>query len=154
MKRRASAHWTGPITAGKGTITSESGVLRDSPYSFTTRFQQEKGTNPEELIAAAHASCFTMAVSAALSKEGYTDITLDTEAVVGLEKQGDGWSVTSSELSLDAKVPGLDNERFQVLVEDAKANCPISKLLKVPITLRAAMDSSTPARAVEPTSVL
>ena len=133
--KRGSARYEGLGKDGRGHVSTESGVLSDQPYGFGTRFGDEKGTNPEELIAAAHAACFTMALSFALAKEGLTDGTLETSAKVTLEKDGDGFTVTRSDLSLDASVPGIDADKFASIAEDAKANCPISKLLKAEITL-------------------
>jgi osmotically inducible protein OsmC len=135
MKRTASARYEGLGKAGKGHVSTQSGVLADSPYGFNTRFEDEPGTNPEELIAAAHASCFTMALSFALAKAGHADGTLDTSCAVTLEKDGDGFTVTRSDLTLTASVPGIDADDFERIANDAKANCPISKLLKAEITL-------------------
>ena len=139
MKRTASARYEGLGKAGKGHVSTQSGVLADSPYGFNTRFEEEPGTNPEELIAAAHASCFTMALSFALAKAGHADGTLDTQAAITLEKDGDGFTVTRSDLTLTASVPGIDADDFERIANDAKANCPISKLLKAEITLTTAL---------------
>lgn len=133
--RTASARYDGLGKDGKGRVSLGSGVLKDQPYGFGTRFADESGTNPEELVAAAHASCFAMALSFALAKEGLADGTLETTARVKLEKEGDGFAVTRSDLSLDATVPGLDEARFREIAEGAKAGCPISKLLDAEITL-------------------
>src|SRR3954468_16533681 len=133
--RNASARYEGFGKTGKGHVSTDSGVLADTPYSFNTRFGDEKGTNPEELIAAAHASCFTMALSFALAKAGFDEGTLETKAAVKLEQGGDGFHVTRSDLTLTAQVPGISNEQFDALAAGAKANCPISKLLKAEITL-------------------
>jgi len=135
VKRSASARYDGLGKAGKGHISTESGVLSDNRYGFNTRFENEPGTNPEELIAAAHASCFTMALSFALAKAGYTDGTLETEAVVTLEPDGDSFTVTRSDLTLAATVPDIGADEFIKIASGAKANCPISKLLKAEITL-------------------
>ncbi|MBA16750.1 MAG: OsmC family peroxiredoxin [Sphingomonas sp.] len=135
MKRTATARYQGLGKDGKGWISTQSGVLDDSPYGFATRFENEPGTNPEELIAAAHAGCFTMALSFALAKAGLNDGTLETAAAVTLEKDGDGFTVTRSDLTLKASVPGIEPERFDAIAQEAKANCPISKLLKAEITL-------------------
>ena len=116
-------------------MSSGSGVLAEQPYSFGTRFGEEPGTNPEELVAAAHASCFTMALSFALAKEGFTEGTLSTTAKVKIEKDGDGFRVSRSDLTLEANVPGIDEERFGAAARGAEANCPISKLLDAEITL-------------------
>jgi len=133
--RTASARYEGFGKTGKGHVSSQSGVLDDTPYSFNTRFGDEKGTNPEELVAAAHASCFTMALSFALAGAGYTDGTLETQAAVKLEQDGQGFKVTRSDLTLKASVPGIDPDRFASIAAEAKANCPISKLLNAEITL-------------------
>jgi lipoyl-dependent peroxiredoxin len=135
MKRQASAQWQGDLKTGKGSLTTDSGVLSQTPYSFSTRFEGEKGTNPEELIAAAHAGCFTMALSAELGKAGLTAKSLRTTAAVSLEKNGGGWGVTESHLELVAQVPGASQEAFKQAAETAKANCPISKLLNARISL-------------------
>lgn len=133
--RTASARYEGLGKTGKGHVSTDSGVLSDTPYSFNTRFGDEKGTNPEELIAAAHASCFTMALSFALAGAGFSDGTLETKAAVQLEQDGQGFKVTRSDLTLTASVPGIDADKFAELAADAKANCPISKLLNAEITL-------------------
>jgi osmotically inducible protein OsmC len=135
MKRQATAQWQGDLKTGKGSLTTDSGVLSKTPYSFSTRFEGEKGTNPEELIAAAHAGCFTMALSAELGKAGLTAQSLRTTAAVSLEKNGGGWGVTESHLELVANVPGASQDAFKAAAETAKANCPISKLLNARITL-------------------
>jgi osmotically inducible protein OsmC len=133
--RTASARYVGFGKDGKGAVSTQSGVLSDQPYAFNTRFGEEPGTNPEELIAAAHASCFTMALSFALAKEGFSQGTLNTTAKVKLDKDGDGFKVSRSDLTLDATVAGIDPQRFAALAEEAKANCPISKLLNAEMTL-------------------
>ena len=133
--RTATARYDGFGKEGKGHISAPSGVLDDTPYGFNTRFENEKGTNPEELIAAAHASCFTMALSFALAKAGFNGDSLETTAAVKLEKDGDGFSVTRSDLTLKAVVPGISPDQFAELAAGAKANCPISKLLNAEITL-------------------
>ena len=133
--RTASARYEGFGKTGKGHVSTQSGVLDDTPYSFNTRFGDEKGTNPEELIAAAHASCFTMALSFALAGAGYSDGTLETEAAVKLEQDGAGFKVTRSDLTLKASVPDIDPDEFARIAGEAKANCPISKLLNAEITL-------------------
>ena len=135
-KRTASARYEGLGKSGQGSVSTQSGVLTDQKYGFGTRFEDEPGTNPEELIAAAHASCFTMALSFALAGEGYTDGTLDTKAAVTLEKDGDGFKVTRSDLELKANVPGIDPADFDRIAHGAKEGCPISKLLDAEITLR------------------
>jgi osmotically inducible protein OsmC len=133
--RNASARYDGFGKTGKGHVSTDSGVLADTPYSFNTRFGDEKGTNPEELIAAAHASCFTMALSFGLAGAGYTEGTLETKAAVKLEQDGAGFKVTHSDLTLTASVPGIDPEQFASLAADAEKNCPISKVLNAEITL-------------------
>ena len=134
-KRTAIARYEGFGKDGKGWSSTQSTVLQDSPYSCTTRFEDEPGTNPEELIAAAHAGCFTMALSFALARAGFSTGKLETKAAVTLDKDGDGFSITRSDLTLDAEVPEIDAERFRELAEAAKANCPVSKLLKAEVTL-------------------
>lgn len=134
--RTATARYEGLGKDGRGQVSTQSGVLEATPYSFHTRFEDGKGTNPEELIAAAHASCFTMALSFALAGAGFTDGTLDTKAAVTLDKDGDGFKVTRSDLELTASVPGITPEQFEELAAGAKAGCPISKLLNAEITLK------------------
>jgi len=133
--RTATAHYEGLGKTGKGRVSTQSGVLSDQPYDFTTRFGEEPGTNPEELVAAAHASCFTMALSFALAGAGYEDGTLDTKAAVTLEKDGAGFKVSKSALTLTASVPGIAPAEFERIAAEAKANCPISKLFNAEITL-------------------
>ena len=135
MKRSASAKYEGFGKDGKGHISTQSGVLTDSPYGFNTRFEDEPGTNPEELIAAAHAACFTMALSFALARAGHSDGNLETSAVVTLDKDGDGFTITHSDLTLTGSVPGLDDTEFRRIAADAKANCPVSKVLNAEISL-------------------
>jgi len=139
MIRKASALWNGTLKDGKGTVTTESGVLAQTPYSFRSRFETGTGTNPEELIAAAHAGCFTMALSAQLSAAGFTPESLATSAALSLDKLDSGWTVTKIQLEVTARVPGITNENFQKVAADAKANCPISRLLKAEITLKATL---------------
>lgn len=136
----ASARYQGLGKTGKGSITTKSGVLAEQPYGFGTRFEGKPGTNPEELIAAAHASCFTMATSFALAGAGYEDGTLDVACTVTLDKDGDGFSVTKSALTLNAKVPGISQEDFDRIAGEAKAGCPISKLLNCEITLEKTLE--------------
>ena len=135
ITRSARARYEGMGKDGKGWISTQSGVLSESRYGFGTRFEDEAGTNPEELIAAAHAGCFTMALSFALAKNGISDGSLETEARVKLEKDGDGFRVTRSDLQLTAEVPSIDEARLRELAEEAKANCPISKLLDAEMDL-------------------
>lgn len=134
MTRTATARYQGMGKDGQGWVSTQSGVLKDQRYGFSTRFENEPGTNPEELIAAAHASCFTMALSFGLAKAGVTEGTLETEARVKLEKDGEGFKVTRSDLTLTGEV-SLDEAKFRELAEDAKKNCPISKLLNAEMEL-------------------
>ena len=133
--RKGSARYDGLGKDGKGHVSTQSGVLKDNPYGFNTRFGDEPGTNPEELIAAAHASCFTMALSFALAGKGYEAGTLETSAKVTLDKDGDGFKITKSALTLNAKVEGISADEFATIAADAKANCPVSKVLNADITL-------------------
>ena len=133
--RTASAHYDGMGKEGEGHITTQSGALKDLGYGFGTRFGDEPGTNPEELIAAAHAGCFTMALSFALERAGYKDGTLETKAAVKLEQKDGGFTITRSDLVLEASVPGIDQEEFARIAAEAKATCPVSKLLNAEITL-------------------
>ena len=137
MVRKASAVWNGSLKEGKGTISTDSGVLSKTQYSFSTRFEDGKGTNPEELIAAAHAGCFTMALSAQLGNAGLTAESLETTAAVTLEKLDAGFTITKIHLDVTAKIPGADEAAFQKAAEAAKAGCPISRLLKADITMTA-----------------
>ncbi len=136
-----SARYEGLGKDGKGHVSTGSGALSDQPYGFNTRFEGAKGTNPEELIGAAHASCFTMALSFALAKAGHGDGTIETTATITLEKEEDGFSVIRSDLVTKARVPGIAETDFQAIAADAKANCPISKLLNAEITLEATLES-------------
>ena len=137
MKRTANAQWKGDLKTGKGSISTASGVLDKTQYSFSTRFEEGKGTNPEELLAAAHAACFSMALSAQLGQANLTAESIETECAISLEKQPDGFSITESHLSLKAKIPGATQEQFDTAVQAAKAGCPVSKLYKTNITLTA-----------------
>jgi osmotically inducible protein OsmC len=137
INRSGSAVWSGGLKDGKGAISTQSGALDAYPYGFATRFEGVPGSNPEELIAAAHASCFTMALSLILGEAGLTAQKMETSAVVTLEKQEDGFAVTASHLTLKASISGVDDETFQDLAAEAKANCPISKLLNAEISLDA-----------------
>jgi osmotically inducible protein OsmC len=130
MDRKASAHWQGGLKDGKGTISTQSGVLKETQYSFSTRFENGVGTNPEELIAAAHAGCFTMALSAELGNGGFTPDALDTTATVTLDKTDAGPTVTKIHLTTKAKIPGIDQAKFDEISTKAKEGCPISRLLK------------------------
>jgi osmotically inducible protein OsmC len=141
MKRSANAVWTGDIRSGKGVISSESGVLSETPYSFRTRFEGEKGTNPEELIAAAHAACFSMALSVELQKEGLIAERIATKADVTLEQKVGSFAITAVHLTLHAKVPGASQADFDSAANAAKAGCPVSKLLRAEITLDAQLET-------------
>ena len=137
MIRKAKAIWRGTGRTGKGELSSDSGVLSATPYSFKTRFESEKGTNPEELIAAAHAGCFTMALAFQLERAGFSPTELATEAAVTLEPEGQGFKISRSALALRAKVPNLDAETFARMAGDAEKTCPVSKVLKAEISLDA-----------------
>lgn len=137
MQRTASAQWKGSLKEGKGVVSTASGVLQNTQYSFTTRFENGVGTNPEELIAAAHAGCFSMALSAQLSNANLPPESIDTTAELSFDKLEAGWTVTKIHLKTRAKVPGASAEAFQKAAQDAKAGCPISRLLKAEITLDA-----------------
>ena len=141
MKRKASAVWRGGLKDGKGTISSESGVLKETPYSFSTRFENGIGTNPEELIAAAHAGCFSMAFSAELGKAGITPESIHTTATITMDKTDAGWTVTESHLDVAARVPGVDPAKFTAAANAAKAGCPISRLLKANVTMDAKLEA-------------
>ena len=141
MKRSASAIWQGDLKGGKGEISSDSGALKGTQYSFSTRFENGIGTNPEELIAAAHAACFAMALSAQLGGAGITAQRIDAKAKVTLDKLDGGWTVTESHLEVKAKIPGGDRAAFDKAANDAKAGCPISKLLKANITMNASLEA-------------
>ena len=136
-----SARYEGFGKDGKGQVSSQSGVLQDQPYGFATRFEDAPGTNPEELIAAAHASCFTMATSFALARAGYSDGTLDTKCAVTLDKDGDGFKISKSALTLIGKVPGIDEAEFFRIADEAKAGCPVSKVLNCEITLERSLQA-------------
>ena len=139
MKRSATAVWKGGLQNGKGTVSTESGVLLNTPYNFRMRFENEKGTNPEELVAAAHAGCFSMALSMILGEAGMTAESIETKATVSLEKKGDGFAVTASHLQTTVKIPNADKAAFEKAVEAAKTGCPISKLLNAAITMEATL---------------
>lgn len=141
MKRSASAHWTGGLKDGKGNISTQSGILNETPYGFSTRFENSPGTNPEELIAAAHAGCFTMALSAQLGEAGITAERLSTNATVTLDKVDDGFAITAIHLDLTAKIPGADRAKFEDAANKAKLGCPISKLFNTQITMDAKLES-------------
>ena len=137
MIRKAKAAWRGTGRDGEGDLSTDSGILAETPYSFRTRFENEKGTNPEELIAAAHAGCFTMALAFQLQTAGYTPSELVTEAAVSLEPEGQGFAIKRSALTLRASVPGLDEATFRRLAETAEKTCPVSRVLRAEITLDA-----------------
>lgn len=141
MKRTASAVWTGGLKDGKGSISTQSGVLADAQYGFSTRFENGPGTNPEELIAAAHAGCFSMALSAQLSEAGMTAESIKTSAAVTLEKEPNGFSITAVHLDLIAKIPGADQKAFETAASNAKAGCPVSKVLNANITLSTKLEA-------------
>jgi osmotically inducible protein OsmC len=140
IKREGAAHWAGSGKEGKGTLTTQSGTLRDTPYSFHARFGDGQGTNPEELIAAAHAGCFSMALAFKLSGAGFPPEALDCSARLTMEQEGAGFRIAAIALTLRAKVPGITDAQFDSLAEDAKATCPVSQVLKADITLDAALD--------------
>ncbi|MCY1541435.1 Peroxiredoxin OsmC [compost metagenome] len=141
MKKTASAHWQGGIKDGKGTISTQSGVLSSAPYGFNTRFGDQPGTNPEELIGAAHAGCFSMALSKELGDAGMTAESIDTKAEVTLDKVDGGFAISAVHLSLRAKIPRADRAAFEKAVETAKSGCPVSKVLNAAITLEAILDA-------------
>ena len=134
-KKHGSAHWEGTLQEGKGTVSLESGALSQQPYGFNTRFEDEPGTNPEELVAGAHASCFSMAFSMILGQSDLTPSAIDTKATVSLDKQGDGFAVTKSHLDVTVSVPGAEDAAIREAAEKAKAGCPISKLLNCEIEM-------------------
>jgi osmotically inducible protein OsmC len=138
MKRKASAVWNGDLKSGRGTISTASTVLKDTAYSFATRFENGVGTNPEELIAAAHAGCFSMALSFALQQAGFTAEKIDTNATLTLDNVPPaGWTITAIHLDTTARVPGISSDKFAEIAAGAKANCPVSRVLKAEITLEA-----------------
>ncbi|MCF7200907.1 OsmC family protein [Pseudomonas oligotrophica] len=140
MKKSASAVWQGGLKDGKGTISTQSGALKDNPYGFNTRFEDAPGTNPEELIGAAHAGCFSMALSMLLGQAGLTAERIETRAEVTLDKDGEGFSITAVDLTLRARVPGADQARFAEIADQAKEGCPVSKLLNARISLNATLE--------------
>ena len=141
MKRKASAVWRGGLKDGKGSLSTDSGVLKETQYSFSTRFENGVGTNPEELLAAAHAGCFTMALSAQLGGAGITATKLETTCTITLEKVGEGFSITKSHLDLVATIPGADKAKFDAAVKAAETGCPVSKLYKTEISVNARLIS-------------
>lgn len=140
MIRKAKAVWRGTGKEGTGHLTTDSGILSQTPYSFKTRFESEKGTNPEELIAAAHAGCFTMALAFQLAGAGFTPTELATEAAVTLEPEGQGFKISRSALTLRAKIPNIDDAKFKELAGNAEKGCPVSKVLNAQITLDAKLE--------------
>jgi len=140
MKRSASAIWHGDLKGGAGALATHSGVLKDTPYSFASRFEAAAHTNPEELIAAAHAGCFTMALTAALGRAGFTPKRLATQATVTLEQLEGAWTISAVHLETEAWVPGIDAVKFNEIAADAKANCPVSRLLRAAVTLHAKLE--------------
>lgn len=141
MKRFGSAEWKGGLKDGKGTVSTESGVLNQATYSFTTRFESEQGTNPEELIGSAHAGCFSMAFAAQLEKEGFKAESIKTKAIVSLEKNDNGFSIPLIHLEVTAKVPNIDKRDFDKIAHTAKENCPVSKLMTAEITMDAKLEN-------------
>jgi osmotically inducible protein OsmC len=137
MQRKSSAVWKGGLKDGKGTVSSASGVLSNTPYSFTTRFENSPGTNPEELIAAAHAACFSMALSAQLGGANLTPESINTSATLTMDKLDAGWTITAVHLDVVAKVPGASPEAFKTAADNAKSGCPVSKVLNAKITMDA-----------------
>lgn len=141
MKKKAWAVWKGSIKEGGGNISTETGVLKQAPYGFKSRFEGGPGTNPEELIGAAHAGCFSMALSLMLGNEGLTADKIETHAEVTLDKIGEGFEITASHLTVTAKIPGADQAKFLEIANKAKVGCPVSKLLKAKITMDATLES-------------
>jgi osmotically inducible protein OsmC len=140
MQRKASAVWKGGLKDGKGVVSSASGVLSNTPYSFSTRFENTPGTNPEELIAAAHAACFSMALSAQLGEAKLTASSIETAATLTMEKLDSGWTITAVHLDVIGRVPGADQAAFQKAADNAKSGCPVSKVLKANITMSAKLE--------------
>jgi len=141
MKRKGSAVWRGGLKDGKGTVSTDSGVLSNTQYSFSTRFEDGKGTNPEELIAAAHAGCFSMALSAQLGNAGMTAEQIQTTATVSLDKTDGGFSITAVHLDVTAKIPGADKQAFETAANNAKSGCPVSRVLSATITMDAKLEA-------------
>jgi osmotically inducible protein OsmC len=142
MQRTASAVWSGSLKDGKGSITTQSSVLSEAPYSFITRFENGKGTNPEELIAAAHAGCFSMALSAQLGTMNHTPQRIHTTATLTLEKLEAGWTISKIHLDVSARIPGLSAAAFESAAASAKANCPVSRVLRAEITMTASLEQA------------
>jgi len=141
MIKKASVVWKGGIKDGGGTISTETGVLKNAPYGFKSRFENGPGTNPEELLGAAHAACFSMALSLMLGEAGLTPETIETQAAVTLEKVAEGFAITASHLEVSVKIPGADPAKFQEIAAKAKAGCPVSKVLNAKITMNAKLAS-------------
>ena len=141
MQKWGKAVWTGNIKEGQGLISSQTGVLKDAPYGFASRFEDGPGSNPEELLGAAHAACFTMALSLILTNNGLTADRIETKADVTLAKDGDGFSITKVHLTTKAKIPGTDAAKFAEIAKQAKEGCPVSKVLKADITLDASLEA-------------
>jgi osmotically inducible protein OsmC len=139
MQRKANAIWKGGLKDGRGSVSSASGVLNNTPYSFTTRFENGQGTNPEELIAAAHASCFSMALSVQLGQANLTPTSIETSATLSFEKLDSGWTITAVHLDVVGRVPNADQAAFQKAADNAKSGCPVSKVLKANITMTATL---------------
>ena len=142
MQRSATAIWNGTLKDGQGSISTPSGTLNNAPYSFLTRFENAKGTNPEELIGAAHAGCFAMALSAQLSTMNFTPASIQTTATVSLEKLDAGWTISKVHLDLHARIPGITQAAFESAAASAKANCPVSRLFKAEISLTAVLEQA------------
>lgn len=140
MKRTAAAVWNGTLKEGKGQISTQSGVLTDTPYSFAMRFADERGTNPEELIAAAHAGCFSMALAAGLGKAGFEPVRIKTQALLDLENQEGSWRITAIRLETVARIPKISQGEFEQIAQDAKTNCPVSQVLRANISLVAKLE--------------
>jgi lipoyl-dependent peroxiredoxin len=140
MQRKASAVWKGGLKDGKGTVSATSGVLSNTPYSFTTRFENAPGTNPEELIAAAHAACFSMALSAQLGAANLTPESINTSATLTMDKLDAGWTITAVQLDVTARVPNADEAKFKTAADNAKSGCPVSKVLNAKITMNAKLE--------------
>ncbi|HUI82906.1 MAG TPA: OsmC family protein [Candidatus Binatia bacterium] len=141
MQRKASAHWTGGLKDGRGNVSTQSGVLNKTQYSFSTRFENGAGTNPEELIAAAHAGCFSMALSAQLGNAGMTPESIDTNATLNLDKTDAGFTITAIHLEVKARIPGADPAKFDEAAQNAKKGCPVSRVLNANITMDAQLVS-------------
>ena len=140
IKKSANSKWSGDIKTGKGSISTQSGALDNQPYGFNTRFEDKPGSNPEELVAAAHSACFSMALSLALGEAGFTADNIDTKAVVSLDEVDDGFAVTHIALEVNAKIADIANEQFQALCDQTKKGCPISKLMNAEISLKAELN--------------